>query len=223
MSPLVQQELVIGAVKVRRSSSASLLSLFSRDDLHRAARPRLHAVPPRPEPHGPVRAPAARRRRHQALLQGRADARGRRTSGSSSRRRSWPSSTAFLAVAVVPYGGRPFTLFGRLRWPTLQIADLDVGMLFIFAITVPRRLRHRAGGLGRQQQVRAARRPALLGADVLLRAGPRPLLGRAHHAGGLVPDQRHRGPPGGLVRATGTLFLQFPAFVVYLDRGHAPR
>jgi NADH-quinone oxidoreductase subunit H len=41
-------------------------------------------------------------------------------------------AAAFLAVAVVPYGP-PFSLFGR-EWQ-LQIADLDVGILYIFAIT----------------------------------------------------------------------------------------
>jgi NADH-quinone oxidoreductase subunit H len=39
---------------------------------------------------------------------------------------------AFLAVGVIPYGP-PFTLFHRVL--RLQIADLDVGVLFIFAIT----------------------------------------------------------------------------------------
>ena len=55
--------------------------------------------------------------------------------------------TAFLAIAVVPYGGS-ITLPNWVKlptwlWPgwlrgreiTLQIADLDVGLLFIFAIT----------------------------------------------------------------------------------------
>jgi NADH-quinone oxidoreductase subunit H len=40
--------------------------------------------------------------------------------------------TAFLAIAVVPYGP-PLHLFGRDI--SLQIADLNVGVLFIFAIT----------------------------------------------------------------------------------------
>jgi NADH-quinone oxidoreductase subunit H len=40
--------------------------------------------------------------------------------------------TAFLAIAVVPYGGTVH-LFGRDI--PLQIADLDVGVLFIFAIS----------------------------------------------------------------------------------------
>ncbi len=39
---------------------------------------------------------------------------------------------AFLALAVIPYGP-PFTLFGR-EWQ-LQVADLGVGILYIFAIT----------------------------------------------------------------------------------------
>jgi NADH-quinone oxidoreductase subunit H len=41
-------------------------------------------------------------------------------------------TTAFTAIAVVPYGP-PLTLFGR-EVP-LQIASLDVGLLFIFAVT----------------------------------------------------------------------------------------
>ena len=40
-------------------------------------------------------------------------------------------TTAFMALAVVPYGP-PFTLFGR-QWQ-LQVADLGVGILYIFAI-----------------------------------------------------------------------------------------
>jgi NADH-quinone oxidoreductase subunit H len=50
-------------------------------------------------------------------------------------------ATAFLAIAVVPYGGsltmpqwtRPDWLRGREI--TLQVADLNVGLLFIFAVT----------------------------------------------------------------------------------------
>jgi len=41
-------------------------------------------------------------------------------------------AAAFLSVAVVPYGP-PFTLFGREL--QIQIADLNVGILYIFAIT----------------------------------------------------------------------------------------
>jgi len=41
-------------------------------------------------------------------------------------------ATAFMAVAVIPYGP-PFEAFGR-RWQ-IQIADLDVGLLFLFAIS----------------------------------------------------------------------------------------
>jgi NADH-quinone oxidoreductase subunit H len=40
--------------------------------------------------------------------------------------------TAFTAIAVVPYGP-PIEIFGRVV--PLQIADLDVGVLFIFAVT----------------------------------------------------------------------------------------
>jgi NADH-quinone oxidoreductase subunit H len=41
-------------------------------------------------------------------------------------------AAAFLSLAVIPYGP-PFTLFGR-QWQ-LQVADLGVGILYIFAIT----------------------------------------------------------------------------------------
>jgi NADH-quinone oxidoreductase subunit H len=41
-------------------------------------------------------------------------------------------AAAFLSLAVIPYGP-PFTLFGR-EWQ-LQVADLGVGILYIFAIT----------------------------------------------------------------------------------------
>ena len=40
--------------------------------------------------------------------------------------------TAFMSIAVVPYG-KPFHAFGREI--TVQIADLDVGLLYIFAIS----------------------------------------------------------------------------------------
>ena len=40
--------------------------------------------------------------------------------------------TAFMSIAVVPYG-QPFHAFGREI--TLQIADLDVGVLYVFAIS----------------------------------------------------------------------------------------
>jgi NADH-quinone oxidoreductase subunit H len=41
-------------------------------------------------------------------------------------------AAAFMAIAVIPYGP-PFEMFGRRI--SLQIADLEVGILYIFAIT----------------------------------------------------------------------------------------
>ncbi len=41
-------------------------------------------------------------------------------------------SLAFLSIAVIPFG-KSFELLGRTVW--LQITDLDVGLLFIFAVT----------------------------------------------------------------------------------------
>ena len=134
-------------------------------------------------------------------------------------------ATALLAVAVVPYGP-PFTLpsWGLLpewlrgRTMQIQIATIDVGLLFIFAITALGVYGVVLAGLGGQQQVQPARGAALLGPDVLLRARPRPQLGRDHHAGGLLPDHRHRDDQG--ARFGGwflgwNAFVQFPAFLVY--------
>ncbi|HET7294223.1 MAG TPA: NADH-quinone oxidoreductase subunit NuoH [Vicinamibacteria bacterium] len=43
-------------------------------------------------------------------------------------------TAAFMAIATVPYGP-PFTIPGTTIQVTPQIADLDVGLLFIFAVT----------------------------------------------------------------------------------------
>ena len=112
-------------------------------------------------------------------------------------------ATALLAVAVVPYGP-PFTLPSWGLLPEFLRGPDDAGpdrhdrrgAAVHLRHHRARRLRHRARRLGGQQQVQPARRAALLGPDVLLRARPRPELGRDHHAGGLVPDQRHRRRPG---------------------------
>ena len=48
--------------------------------------------------------------------------------------------TAFLAIAVVPYGAPVHRSFGAAT-VQLQIADLDVGVLYLFADLVARRLR----------------------------------------------------------------------------------
>ena len=57
------------------------------------------------------------------------------TSGSSRWRRSSRAAAAFAAFAAVPFGAET-TLFGLLDEPIkLQVADVNVGVLVIFAIT----------------------------------------------------------------------------------------
>ena len=115
--------------------------------------------------------------------------------------------TALMAVAVVPYGGS-VTIAGREI--TLQIADLDVGVLYLFAIASLGVYGVVLAGWACQQQVRAARRPALVGADVLLRAGAGHVVGEPDHGGRLVPDPGHRGDAGGGASGRGTRSSTFP-------------
>lgn len=43
--------------------------------------------------------------------------------------------TAMMTSAVIPWGDRlHFTLFGQDRWVSLQIADINIGILFIFGV-----------------------------------------------------------------------------------------
>jgi NADH-quinone oxidoreductase subunit H len=43
--------------------------------------------------------------------------------------------TAMMTSAVIPWGDRiHFTLFGEDRWVSLQIADINIGILFIFGV-----------------------------------------------------------------------------------------
>ena len=116
--------------------------------------------------------------------------------------------TAFLAIAVVPYGGSvTFPHWGWLpdwlegRRILLQIADLDVGVLFLFAVS----------SLGVYAIVMAGwaanNKYTLIGGlrssaqmfSYELALGPQ--LRHPDHGRGLVPDPRHRGLPGRLVLA----------------------
>jgi NADH-quinone oxidoreductase subunit H len=43
--------------------------------------------------------------------------------------------TAMMTSAVIPWGGKiHFTLFGQDRWINLQIADINIGILYIFGV-----------------------------------------------------------------------------------------
>ena len=108
-------------------------------------------------------------------------------------------ATCFIAFAPVPFGATT-TFFGWLDEPiALQVADLNVGVLFVFAIASIGRLRHRAGRVGQQLEVLAARRPAQLGADDQLRAGLRHGPGHHRAAGRLDVVPRDRRRPGRLL------------------------
>ena len=84
------------------------------------------------------------------------------------------ATAAFAAFAVVPFGAET-TFFGLLDEPMpLQVADVNVARARHLRDRVDGRLRHRARRLELEQQVLAARRPALVGADDQLRAVVRP-------------------------------------------------
>ena len=73
---------------------------------------------------------------------------------------------ALTAWCVIPFGAPLPTRWGRID---MVVADLPVGFLFILAIGIARRLRHRARRLVVEQQVRAAWRTALERPDDLVR------------------------------------------------------
>ena len=75
---------------------------------------------------------------------------------------------ALLSISVIPFG--PTITVAGFGQTWMQLTDLNIGVLFILAVVLDGRLRHRAGGLGVEQQVRAAGRAAQLGADDQLRA-----------------------------------------------------
>ena len=154
---------------------------------------------------------AAVRRRHQAALQGGAAAEGRRRAAvhpradhlrpprrlrrsrscrSAPRRRCSGCSTSRCALR----GDR------RQRRRAGHLRDHVDG-----------RLRHRAGRLELQQQVLAARRPALVGADDQLRAVLRPVARRGDHARRLAVAARDRHEPDGLLVACHPALVRLPA------------
>ena len=131
---------------------------------------RLHPGPRRPEPGRLRRAAAAVRRRHQAALQGGAAARRRPTRSCSCIAPIISTAAAFAAFSVVPFGTET-TLFGLLeRAAAARVTDVNVAVLVIFAITSMGIYGIVLAGLELEQQVLAARRAALVGADDQLRA-----------------------------------------------------
>ena len=93
------------------------------------------------------------------------------------------TTAAFAAFSVVPFGTET-TLFGLLDQPIpLQITDVNVAVLVDLRDHLDGHLRHRPRRLGLEQQVFAARRPAVCGADDQLRAVVRAGAGGGHHDG----------------------------------------
>ena len=79
-------------------------------------------------------------------------------------------TAAFAAFATVPWGAET-TFFGLLDEPVkLGVADVNVGVLVVFAITSMGVYGIVLAGLGVEQQVLADRRAARVGADDQLRA-----------------------------------------------------
>ena len=72
---------------------------------------------------------------------------------------------AIVTFAVIPFGGQ-YELFGHRV--NLVIADLDVGILFIFAFASIATYGAGTGRMGIQQQLVASRRTARLGPDAFL-------------------------------------------------------
>ena len=85
---------------------------------------------------------------------------------------------AFVVFAVIPIGGSSFELFGADD-PVDARAESERGHPVRAGDHVDQRVRHRAGGLGQQQQVFDAGQPALVGADDLVRTGDGPVAGGA--------------------------------------------
>ena len=128
------------------------------------------AAAARPDPRRLAGAAAAVRRRHQADVQGGAAAEGRRCAplraGARSSRRParLPRSRSCRSAPET-------TFFGLLPEPMrLQVADVNVAALVIFAIASMSVYGIVLAGWSSNSRVLAARRPAVVGADDQLRA-----------------------------------------------------
>ena len=151
----------------------------------------LHAAALRPDPRRPAGPAAAVRRRHQADVQGGAAAEGGRRA---------PlllapiisATAAFAAFAVVPFGADDDVLRPARRADAAAGRRRQRRRPRDLRDHLDGRLRHRARRLELEQQVLAARRPALVGADDQLRAVVRPGARRGAHAGRLAVAARDR-------------------------------
>jgi hypothetical protein len=118
---------------------------------------------------GPLRPASADRRRHEAVFQGdRGPDRANRVVFVIA-----PMITFVLALvawAVIPFG------------PGMVLADINVGILYLFGDLLAGRLRHHHGRVGQQLEICLSRRHAVGGADGVLRGLDRL---RHHHCAAL--------------------------------------
>ena len=153
---------------------------------------RLHPGSRRAEPGRPRRARCSRLPTSSSCSSRRSCGRRPPTRCSSPSRRSSRPRAAFAAFSVVPFGGET-TLFGLLDQPIRLRGDRRqrrrAGHL---RHHLDGRLRDRARRLELQQQVLAAGRPAIVGADDQLRAVLRAVARGGDHAGRLAVAARDR-------------------------------
>ena len=120
-------------------------------------------------------------------------------------------TAAFAAFAAVPWGAET-TFFGLLDTPVkLGVADVNVARARRLRDHVDGRLRHRARRVVIEQQVLAARRTAIVGADDQLRAGVRDRARVGHHARRLALAARGRRRAGGLLVGLHPALVPVPA------------
>ena len=109
------------------------------------------------------------------------------------------TAAAFAAFSVVPFGTET-TLFGLLDEPVpLQITDVNVAVLVIFAITSMGIYGIVLAGWSSNNKYSLLGGPALVGADDQLRAVVRAGAGRGDHDGRLAVAARDRDEPVGVL------------------------
>ena len=158
-----------------------------RDHLHGDEGDRLPGVTHRPQPHRAV---------------GHACARCSPASRCSPRKTSRPparTSPVFTIAPIVTYLAAVLTLLVIPFAPGLVGYDMNIGLLYFFAVRRPDRGGPDDGRLVELQQVLAARRIARRGPDRQLRAAARARAGRRDHACRHAVAERHRPAPGRLV------------------------
>ena len=133
-------------------------------------------------------------------------------------------TAAFAAFAAVPFGAET-TFFGLLDQPIkLQVADVNVAVLVIFAITSMGVYGIVLAGWSSNSKYSLLGGLRVVGADDQLRAVVRALARGGHHAGRLAVAARDRGSQTGYwwrVIPRWYIFLQPVGFIIYMTAGVA--